>query len=277
MGDTRTGPGGTLLQGTVGMDTAELRMAWGPRVAPGTRVTEAPGGALDHLGGGVGSKGQWPQGSRMTPDPQVGTLGSKRTTDPRGHHVPRGETSDFGDSSFRRATEPQEGGVATPGPEVTPGPGWGPGSGDTRAQGDKSCTPSPQNTPPTPPPCHTPSEYGGHHHSPAWPLCCRLLLPRGERVAPQNPVGKARGRGVAVLLQGGPPPTPIPLSPCAPPRGCSEAPRHHAWGWGGRLCCVSVGFGGGEDPKNLLHSMSFSQSGDGALPPAPHFQNNNNN
>ena len=82
------------------MDTAELRMAWGPRVAPGTRVTEAPGGALDHLGGGVGSKGQWPQGSRMTPDPQVGTLGSKRTTDPRGHHVPRGETSDFGDSSF---------------------------------------------------------------------------------------------------------------------------------------------------------------------------------
>lgn len=276
MGDTRTGPGGTLLQGTVGMDTAELRMAWGPRVAPGTRVTEAPGGALDHLGGGVGSKGQWPQGSRMTPDPQVGTLGSKRTTDPRGHHVPRGETSDFGDSSFRRATEPQEGGVATPGPEVTPGPGWGPGSGDTRAQGDKSCTPSPQNTPPPTPMSH-PQRVRRTPSQPSLAALLPFIAPTGGTRRAPKPRGEGTRPGGGCAAAGGPAPHPHPPVPLCPPPGLQRGPKAPRLGLGGAALLRVCGVWGGEDPKNLLHSMSFSQSGDGALPPAPHFQNNNNN
>lgn len=140
MGDIRTGPGGTLLQGTAGMDTAELQMTQGPGMAPGCKVTAAPGGPLDHLGGGIGSKGQQPQGTQgsgMTSELQMGTPASKRTTnpedrDPGGHHDPWVETPGLGDSSFRMATGPHGGGgehwtQGTPSPGVTPGPRWGPG------------------------------------------------------------------------------------------------------------------------------------------------------
>lgn len=279
MGDTRTGPGGTLLQGTVGMDTAELRMAWGPRVAPGTRVTEAPGGALDHLGGGVGSKGQWPQGSRMTPDPQVGTLGSKRTTDPRGHHVPRGETSDFGDSSFRRATEPQWGGG---------------GGGDTRPRGDTRTrmgarfrghqSPRRQKLHPLTPK-HSPHPTPMSHpqrvrRTPSQPSLAALLpfiAPTGGTRRAPKPRGEGTRPGGGCAAAGGPAPHPHPPVPLCPPPGWQRGPKAPRLGLGGAALLRVCGVWGGEDPKNLLHSMSFSQSGDGALPPAPHFQNNNNN
>lgn len=104
-----------------------------------------------------------------------------------------------------------------------------------------------------PPPRHTPSEYRGHHHSPAQPLRCHLLLPRGERVAPQNPAGKARGWGVAVLLRGGLPPTPILLSPCAPP-GVAARPQGTALrvgGGGGSAACLWGLRGGGEETPKI--------------------------